>query len=83
MSDLKSIFESLCPIPNPIGFHSSSIKILQTPSEFHKRLIHNILNAKERISIGSLYLGNSSQYEKELVDAIETSCIKNPSLTGK
>ncbi|KAM3717735.1 CDP-diacylglycerol--glycerol-3-phosphate 3-phosphatidyltransferase [Dirofilaria immitis] len=55
------------------------IKIIETPKEFYEKLLCLIREAKERIVISALYLGNGS-YEEALVDELEKALDRNPNL---
>ncbi|MCP9262494.1 CDP-diacylglycerol--glycerol-3-phosphate 3-phosphatidyltransferase, mitochondrial [Dirofilaria immitis] len=56
-----------------------TIKIIETPKEFYEKLLCLIREAKERIVISALYLGNGS-YEEALVDELEKALDRNPNL---
>ncbi|OZC10720.1 hypothetical protein X798_02142 [Onchocerca flexuosa] len=55
------------------------IKIIETPTDFYEKLLHLIRNAKERIVISTLYLGNGS-YEEALVDELKRALDMNSNL---
>ncbi|CAG9539882.1 unnamed protein product [Cercopithifilaria johnstoni] len=55
------------------------IKIIETPTEFYDRILRLIREAKERIVISTLYLGDGS-YEKALVDELEKAFDMNPNI---
>ena len=57
-------------------FYSSQIEILKSPSEFYLSLIKLIREAKYRITISSLYLGNG-KLEKYLVDELKKKVQQN------
>ncbi len=59
---------------------SNNIEVLYTPNSYYESLKNIFTNAKQRIIISSLYLGNG-QLEKELVNTIETNLKLNPNLT--
>lgn len=59
---------------------SSNIQILSSPNEYYCNLKQLFSNAKERIVVSSLYLGNG-QLEKDLVDSISSSMVTNPNLS--
>lgn len=59
---------------------SENIEVLYTPSDYYKSLKKLFSNAKQRIIISSLYLGNGP-LENDLVQAIDTNLHLNPNLT--
>lgn len=54
-----------------------SIKILYKPNDFYQTLLQNILNAKERVFLTSLYLGKQ---ETELISTFDKALGQNPNL---
>ena len=57
--------------------NSDSIRLLYKPNDFYKSLLQNILLAKDRIFLTSLYLG---KHEHELIQTLDTALTKNPNL---
>ena len=67
-------------IPTRFYLNSSncdSIKLLYNPNDFYQTLLQNILLAKERIFLTSLFLGNQ---EHELIQTLDSALTKNPDL---
>ena len=60
-----------------IDIDASQIRIIDLPSDFYSTLKSKILNAKSRIFLSTLYIGNS---EHELANTIRTALDKNPYL---
>lgn len=55
----------------------SSIKFLYKPNDFYQTLLKNILSAKQRIFLTSLYLGKG---EHEFIQTLDTALTNNPNL---
>ncbi|KAI1321376.1 hypothetical protein F5Y16DRAFT_69746 [Xylariaceae sp. FL0255] len=55
----------------------SDITIIKSPADFYDILKSNILNAKRRIFLSTLYIGKS---EKELIETLQQALHKNPDL---
>uniref|UniRef100_A0AC35UIL4 CDP-diacylglycerol--glycerol-3-phosphate 3-phosphatidyltransferase n=1 Tax=Rhabditophanes sp. KR3021 TaxID=114890 RepID=A0AC35UIL4_9BILA len=62
-----------------VGVKSSSIEILQEPKDFYNTLINLANEAKERISLSTLYLG-TGELEKKLVTSISNNKCNNDKL---
>ncbi|ORZ29424.1 hypothetical protein BCR44DRAFT_1451291 [Catenaria anguillulae PL171] len=60
-----------------IGYwvHGSQVKVLTSPSQFYDQLKDNIRNAKRRIVLSALYIGNG---EQDLIQTLHTSLDANP-----
>ncbi|CAG9834690.1 unnamed protein product [Diabrotica balteata] len=60
--------------------NAKNIKILTEPKEFYDTILSNCCNAKERITLASLYFGNGT-LEKKLLESIRSNAnFKNKSL---
>lgn len=56
---------------------SDKIKLLYKPNDFYQSLLQNIILAKERVFLTSLYLG---KHEDEIIKTLDTALMKNPNL---
>ena len=57
--------------------NSNSIKLLYRPNDFYQTLLKNILSAKQRIFLTSLYLG---KHEHELIQTLDAALAKSQDL---
>lgn len=66
------IFDWLMSVAPCFPLSSKNISIIKTPKEFYEILIQNCQNAKQRITLVSLYLGTGDM-EKNIVDTLKNN----------
>ncbi|KAI9679092.1 MAG: CDP-diacylglycerol--glycerol-3-phosphate 3-phosphatidyltransferase [Trizodia sp. TS-e1964] len=74
LSQLTSELDQISP---RFDLKASQIEIIQTPLDFYKTLKSNILNAKSRIYLSTLYIGKE---EHELISTIRKALKSQPGL---
>ncbi|OQR98093.1 CDP-diacylglycerol-glycerol-3-phosphate 3-phosphatidyltransferase [Achlya hypogyna] len=76
---VEAAFDDLA-LSNPsFPIASDAISVLQSPTEFYDRLLHNIRHATRRISLSSLYIG-TDELSRGLVAALVEAVAANPQL---
>jgi CDP-diacylglycerol--glycerol-3-phosphate 3-phosphatidyltransferase len=63
-----------------IPIDGDDVRVLSTPAEFYEQLIQNIAQAKDRLVITSLYIGNG-ELEEKLYREIESFLERGGSAT--
>lgn len=63
-------FEWLRCLTPEFAVDGNNIQILETPADFHSKLVQEACAAKKRVVLAALYLGTGS-LEKELLDAVQ------------
>lgn len=77
---ISSIHDNLSqavPTKFYINSERDKIKLLFQPNDFYQSLLQNILAAKERVFLTSLYLG---KHENEMIQTLDSALTKNPNL---
>ena len=63
-----------------ISISADEVSVLETPGEFFERLVQNISEARDRIVLTSLYIGNGEK-EKKIYHEIESFAARGGHVT--